>query len=222
MTAFHLVPESVEAIGSRETMIYFFIGVVLFGVLEGVIIPHDHDDHAPKSTISIEVTKKVLSPATPKKVGKPTTPKKNAKETTANEDIVNEAPVEVKEVEQAITDESDVVESPRFKRNAARSKTSPVKAASEPDTPRLTRLKSRLALEKVRLLPETSPSTAGPTLSKRDLRDLTRTALITFIAMALHNIPEGISVYLAALSNPQMVFILLIAGHEACSCHPIT
>jgi ZIP family zinc transporter len=45
MTCFHLIPESIELIGARESMIYFFFGVLLFGFLDQVIIPHDHDEH---------------------------------------------------------------------------------------------------------------------------------------------------------------------------------
>lgn len=106
MTCFHLIPESTEAIGSFETMVFFFLGVGVFGILEKFIIPHEH-----------------------------------------------------------VKEELDA--------NAAQKETSSEKTL---------RIKAQEAL------------------------DLYRTSLITFIAMALHNIPEGISVYLAALSNPKMVF----------------
>jgi zinc transporter ZupT len=36
-------------------------------------------------------------------------------------------------------------------------------------------------------------------------KQLMRTSFITFIAMALHNLPEGLGVYLSSLSNPKMV-----------------
>lgn len=114
MTCFHLIPESTELIGSKETMIYFFIGVIAFGVLEHVIIPEhsddDHDEHEHKE----------------KK------PRKSLKD-------------------------------------------------------------------------------KEKTVKEKDALELYRTSLITFIAMALHNIPEGISVYLAALSNPKMGSKLALA-----------
>jgi zinc transporter, ZIP family len=106
MTCFHLIPESVELIGSKETMIYFFLGVFAFGILEKVILP-EHEEE-----------------------------KKPAK-------------------------------------------------------------KKKVAVQGI---------------SSKDALKLYRTSLITFIAMALHNIPEGISVYLAALSNPKMVVNILIQG----------
>ena len=43
MTCFHLIPESTEAIGSHETMIYFFIGVLVFVILDRFIIPEEHE-----------------------------------------------------------------------------------------------------------------------------------------------------------------------------------
>jgi ZIP family zinc transporter len=109
MTCFHLIPESTESVGAKETMIYFFIGIVCFGVLENFIIPHDqHEDQKQAS-----------------------------------------------------------------KRNKAGSKSKDSKGIKN--------------------------------VSRNDANELYRTSLITFIAMALHNIPEGISVYLASLSNQKMV-----------------
>lgn len=46
MTCFHLVPESNEVIGNRETMLYFFGGVVAFFILEIIVhfmLPHEHE-----------------------------------------------------------------------------------------------------------------------------------------------------------------------------------
>ncbi|KAJ3200809.1 hypothetical protein HDU67_001787, partial [Dinochytrium kinnereticum] len=45
MTFIDLIPEAIEQIGNRETMGFFFLGVALFGVLETVVLPGDHDDH---------------------------------------------------------------------------------------------------------------------------------------------------------------------------------
>ncbi|KAI8899168.1 ZIP zinc transporter-domain-containing protein [Globomyces pollinis-pini] len=120
MTCFHLIPESIEEIGSQETMVFFFLGVVAFGVLEGFIIPHDHDE-----------------------------------------------------------DEHD--HSHDKKKDSHNNKQKQSKTEIE---------------EK---------------LAKKEAKELFRTSLITFIAMALHNIPEGISVYLAALSNPKMGAQLALA-----------
>jgi ZIP family zinc transporter len=103
MTCFHLLPESTESVGSRQSMIYFFLGVIAFGVLEEVIIPHEKEEKASKK-------------------GKKS---------------------------DGITE-----------------------------------------------------------INQKDQFELYRTSLITFIAMALHNIPEGISVYLASLSNQKMVHIV--------------
>ncbi|KAJ3318768.1 hypothetical protein HDV06_007019 [Boothiomyces sp. JEL0866] len=115
MTCFHLVPESNEVIGNRETMLYFFGGVIAFFALEIVVhflLPHEHD---------ADETHK----------------KKHDKKHKGKQVIKN--------------------------------------------------------------------------MSAKDSLDLYRTSLITFIAMALHNIPEGISVYLGALSNPKMGLQLALA-----------
>ena len=100
ITCFHLVPESTEAIGSQQTMGFFFIGILLFGILEKYVIPHEHD-HEEK-------------------------PKKKSK-------------------------------------------------------------------------------------VHKDAKQLMRTSLITFVAMALHNLPEGLGVYLSSLSNPKMGMQLAVA-----------
>ncbi|KAI8907152.1 ZIP zinc transporter-domain-containing protein, partial [Gorgonomyces haynaldii] len=42
-------------------------------------------------------------------------------------------------------------------------------------------------------------------------KQLTRSSVITFIAMALHNLPEGLGVYLSSLSNPKMGLQLAVA-----------
>jgi ZIP family zinc transporter len=130
MTCFHLIPESTELIGSKETMIYFFIGVLAFGILEHVIIP-DHSDHDHEHEHERKESKK------------------SQKDIPNHSDLDHEHEHERKESKKS--------------------------------------QKEKNALE------------------------LYRTSLITFIAMALHNIPEGISVYLAALSNPKMGSKLALA-----------
>ena len=136
MTCFHLVPESNTSIGARETMIFFFLGVLAFGVLEFVIIPstgHEHDD---------------------------------------DDGHDHEGKVKSKSPSKRVTRSS----------------------AKKPQEGNVANI------------------------SKRDALDLYRTSLITFIAMALHNIPEGISVYLTALSNPKMGIQLALAImlHNSC------
>jgi ZIP family zinc transporter len=109
ITAFHLIPESIESIGEMETMSYFFVGILLFGIIERLL--HDHSD-----------TKEA-----------------------------------------------------KGKEHSAKGK-------------------------------------------ERESKDLIRASQITFIAMALHNLPEGLSVYLSSLSNPKMV-ILINKGATAGSCY---
>ncbi|KAJ3091913.1 hypothetical protein HK102_012585 [Quaeritorhiza haematococci] len=43
MTFLDLIPESIEVIGGRETMIWFFVGVAVFGFLETYVVPEEHD-----------------------------------------------------------------------------------------------------------------------------------------------------------------------------------
>jgi zinc transporter, ZIP family len=62
-----------------------------------------------------------------------------------------------------------------------------------------------------------SPAVASPSKNKkrresRRTKQLMRTSLITFIAMALHNLPEGLGVYLSSLSNPKMVLDFVTLG----------
>ncbi|KAI8825803.1 ZIP zinc transporter-domain-containing protein [Fimicolochytrium jonesii] len=50
-----------------------------------------------------------------------------------------------------------------------------------------------------------------PALSAKERRDLLRSSLITFVAFAMHNLPEGLSVYLAALSDLRLGTQLTVA-----------
>ncbi len=99
MTCFHLIPESVEDLGQRETMLYFFAGIMIFAFLERFVIPHEHEPDHKKSKKS----------------------------------------------------------------------------------------------------------------KNKEKADLLRTSLITFVALALHNVPEGISVYLATLNNAKIGYELAVA-----------
>lgn len=139
MTCFHLIPESTASIGARDTMVFFFGGVVLFGFLELVVMPgaHNHDieeDHHQKEDKE--------TPVKSKRTGPPRSSKKKTSEKDAS----------LKTSKQAVAN-----------------------------------------------------------ISNEDAADLYRTSLITFIAMALHNIPEGISVYLTALSNPKLGMQMALA-----------
>ncbi|KAJ3021372.1 hypothetical protein HKX48_008689 [Thoreauomyces humboldtii] len=123
ITCFDLVPEAVAELGSRECMMWFFSGVVVFGVLEECILPEDHghdhdDDDKEKKVVAEEATKgRVL---------------KEVAKDAAGKDV-------------------------------------------------------------------TTGKFAGPTDKER--RDLMRSSLITFVALAMHNLPEGLGVYLSALSD---------------------
>ena len=143
MTCFHLIPESTASIGARETMIFFFGGVALFGFLELVVMPgaHNHDIEEDHQHHNQKVDKE--TPVKSKRTGPPRSSKKK---TTGDKDVS------------------------------------------------LTTSKQAVA-----------------NISNEDAADLYRTSLITFIAMALHNIPEGISVYLTALSNPKLGMQMALA-----------
>jgi ZIP family zinc transporter len=138
MTSFHLVPESTASIGARETMIFFFAGVVLFAFLELIVMPvaHNHD------------------------------------------------------MEHHQHHHLDKTETP-------------VKAKGTRST--------RSSSKKIQKEKDTSLNQPVANISHTDAADLYRTSLITFIAMALHNIPEGISVYLTALSNPKLGMQMALA-----------
>ena len=110
LTVFHLIPESVEKIGQTKAMGFFFLGIVIFGILELYIIPEHPEVQAP------------LKKASPSKR----------------------------------TRKSSTVDSS--------------------------------------LLPSAK---------------LIRASLVTFVAMALHNLPEGLGVYLSSLSNPLLVFFFI-------------
>ena len=148
-------------------MLYFFIGVALFGLLEIVIMPqHNHDDddeeeegHSHKHEEKKSLLKKTKAAAIAETRKSPRTPKKAGS----------------KKVAKKGEDEEDEEE-----------------VASKIEG-----------------------------ISKKDALALYRTSLITFIAMGLHNIPEGISVYLAALNNPQMGMKLAMAImlHNGLSAH---
>ncbi|TPX72315.1 hypothetical protein SpCBS45565_g00626 [Spizellomyces sp. 'palustris'] len=124
ITCFDLIPEAIENIGSRETMAWFFGGVVAFGVLEECISffdqdhDHDHDQHCASTSEN----------------GKPS-------------------------------------------KGEAVSKAKGVSKQTRAD------------------------GSSSSTTSDKEKRELMRTSFITFLALSLHNLPEGLGVYLSALTD---------------------
>ncbi|KAJ3034788.1 hypothetical protein HDV00_004650 [Rhizophlyctis rosea] len=117
ITCFDLVPESVEQVGGRQTMIWFFFGVAAFGVLEAWILPDDHGhDHG---------------------------------------DGAHDHKEEHHEKE---TEKKGKAKGGKGKKKA------------------ITKMQ----------------------------RELLRTSTVTFIALTLHNLPEGLGVYLSSLSNVRL------------------
>lgn len=131
ITCFDLVPEAVEQLGSQETMIWFFAGILLFGILEIYVIPEDHEEHEQAARVAAPV---LLTPQS---------------------------------------------------------------------SPRATRSKGRRAQS-----PTKSPKAASK--EQKEKERMYRTSLITFLAMGLHNLPEGLGVYLSTLSNTRLGLQLAI------------
>ncbi|KAJ3045554.1 hypothetical protein HDV00_009211 [Rhizophlyctis rosea] len=122
ITAFDLIPESIDQIGNRTTMTWFFIGIAAFGILEEWILPHDHDD-----------------------------------------------------------EEEDHLHPPQD-----------------------TKVSSSTQLAQ-------STTTANPTTKPKPPTTLSRTSTITLLTMTLHALPEGLSIYLSSLSSPLLGLHLAIA-----------
>ncbi|KAJ3290976.1 hypothetical protein HK104_006393 [Borealophlyctis nickersoniae] len=119
ITCFDLIPESVDQLETRETMLWFFGGVLAFGVLEGFVLPDDHGhDH---DNAHIEGSSGGTG-ASPKKGGK----------------------------------------------------------------------KSKATAQ---------ANGVAPTVRERELM---RASTITFLALTLHNLPEGLGVYLSSLSDVRL------------------
>lgn len=80
-------------------------------------------------------------------------------------------------------------------------------------------IKLRSSTRKIKSI--TTPTTPTPRkFSMEEFKDkkevlraeqLMRTSLITFVAMALHNLPEGLGVYLSSLNSPKMGIQLAVA-----------
>ncbi|KAI9095136.1 ZIP zinc transporter-domain-containing protein [Phlyctochytrium arcticum] len=124
ITCFDLIPEAVENIGTRETMLWFFGGVVAFGILEEVILHGDHESDEPPPS-----------------------------------------PIE----------------------------------KSSPD--------GQASISKN----QNTSDPANPLTDPKTKKELLRTSLITFLALSLHNLPEGLGVYLSALSDIRLGSQLAVA-----------
>ncbi|KAI8847764.1 Zinc/iron permease [Chytridium lagenaria] len=140
MTFIDLIPEAMEAIGSRETMGWFFLGVAVFGVLETVVVPGEHDhDHGGEKEKEEESTASLGS--------KEGTPRASLGSKDGDGD-------EEEENEEEPLDEIKTPEGQKM---------------------------------------------------------LMRTGWITFYAMMLHNMPEGLGVYISALNDVKLGLQLAIA-----------
>jgi ZIP family zinc transporter len=127
ITCFDLIPEAIEQIGTQKAMNWFFIGILIFGILELYIIPENHEE---ESIHAVAVGSPVI----------------------------------------ASTDSPNPTPQPSHKKGTTRSK---------------------------------SPRRAPKTTSKEKEKML-RTSFITFLALGLHNLPEGLGVYLSTLSNTRL------------------
>ncbi|KAJ3208995.1 hypothetical protein HDU82_001583 [Entophlyctis luteolus] len=133
MTFMDLVPEASEEIGARETMLYFFVGVVVFGILEAVFLDDDEHDHSAHDAAKEKKSRSRSRSRSPSKG------------------------VEGKKVHSKSSDGTVDINSEHGK------------------------------------------------------RQLLRTSLITFWALLLHNMPEGLGVYLSALTDVRLGLHLTIA-----------
>ncbi|KAI9342924.1 ZIP zinc transporter-domain-containing protein [Obelidium mucronatum] len=128
MTFMDLIPEASASLGARETMLYFFVGVVVFGVIEAVFLDdhnHDVDEHSHEHTEN------------------------------ESKDVKSKRQVD---------------------------KRTPKKSVETVDIH-----------------------------SEKGKKQLMRTSLITFWALLLHNMPEGLGVYLSALTDVRLGLQLAVA-----------
>ncbi|ORY53054.1 Zip-domain-containing protein [Rhizoclosmatium globosum] len=134
MTFMDLIPEATAALGARETMIYFFVGVAVFGVIEAVFLDdHGHDDGE------------------------------------ADHDHTHD------DKDHGHDDKNDKNEK-KEKKDKKKKESGVVDINSE-----------------------------------KGQKQLMRTSLITFWALLLHNMPEGLGVYLSALTDVRLGLQLAVA-----------
>ncbi|KAJ3328517.1 hypothetical protein HDU76_009811 [Blyttiomyces sp. JEL0837] len=166
MTFLDLVPEAMEEIGSRETMMWFFVGVVGFGVLEGVVLPEEHGhDHG------------------------------DGEHHHHGEGEGKEGDQEDEEEEEE-DDDADGKKKKKGGKSVASKKTTGGVAAKK---------KSEKSEAKK------DAGFSNDLQSAEGRRHLMRTSLITFYALLLHNMPEGLGVYLSALSDVRLGLQLAVA-----------
>ncbi|KAI8828587.1 ZIP zinc transporter-domain-containing protein [Chytriomyces cf. hyalinus JEL632] len=174
MTFMDLLPEATAELGGREVMVYFFVGVAVFGLIEAVFDfidtdhHHDHGDHDShhQHAESKEKEKKDL-----KKV------RKNVSSGNEEDDGDDEKEAEAKKAD-ALREKK--------KKDKERSKSASASAS-------------------------TGTSKTVDINSAQGQKQLMRTSLITFWALLLHNMPEGLGVYLSALSDPRLGLQLAVA-----------
>ena len=168
MTFIDLMPEARESLGSYESSLWFFAGVIAFGLLEGLLVP---------STESKDSTGHYHS-----LIGDVDNHKHTHNDGISNQYIANEQ-----------------IKSPSTTRKRRGSPSSkPVSSELESDA--------------------FVTTTSSNNTSRTSKKALLRTSLVTFIAMGLHNLPEGISVYLGTLTDLRLGLQLAAA---ICLVRPI-
>ncbi|KAJ3414636.1 hypothetical protein HDV05_006277 [Chytridiales sp. JEL 0842] len=205
MTFVDLLPEAKEVVGAREAMGWFFVGVAGFGVLEGWVLGghegHDHslgeeDEHhhhhhhrhhrQQEEEEELGEDGHAKESQETEKVGRP-----KRRRTRATDIVQNET-------EASGSDSSASPARSRSARERQRSKQRSKSTAKSPAS-KGERGGAAPAVAKVGLKEEL------------DKKHLLRTSLITFYALLLHNMPEGLGVYLSALNNVQMGLKLAVA-----------
>ncbi|KAH6565353.1 hypothetical protein BASA83_003859 [Batrachochytrium salamandrivorans] len=162
ITCFDLIPEGIEVLGAQETMLWMFVGVLLFGFLETMLFDHDHDDDH------------------------------------NTDGHTNGAVMATPDHDDNALSDQDAIVRPKGKGSPTGSSTLR-KRTTTPHKPGSSSSKT---------------GTDKPTkvaVSKQEKKDLMRTSLITFAALAMHNLPEGLGVYLSAMSDMRLGVQLAVA-----------
>ncbi|KAI8614495.1 ZIP zinc transporter-domain-containing protein [Chytriomyces sp. MP71] len=189
MTFMDLIPEATAQLGGRETMAWFFVGVALFGAIEagfdavGDSHTHSHSHDHSNGHESHDDNRDI---------------KDNVKEraTKRRSKSASSSAAAAKAAKDSDVDGDD-------------EKDSAAAAAAAQAGER--RKKKNHSPEK---LNASSPHPAGGIVdinSDKGKKQLMRTSLITFWALLLHNMPEGLGVYLSALTDPRLGLQLAVA-----------